>query len=156
MKTYLKVVFVTLAALLIALIASRYVQLSSAPTLRQYELKYQELSHKSAVTEAERRELETLFRELNSAKNIKADLIGFGVKYSTLFLVLVPLTLYAAKWLRLEEGPMFATSGLIFLAFILSGLMVVGAIIGTLFFMASVAASKRGSAAGAGNRPSIE
>lgn len=150
MKIYLKVALVALAALFIAMIANQCVQLPSAPTLRQYEQKYQELSRRSEVTEAERRELERLFRELNSAKNIKSDLIGFGVRYGALFLALIPLTLYAAKWLKLEEGPMFATSGLIFLAFILSGLMVVGAIMGTLFFMASVAASKRVSSAGTG------
>lgn len=143
MKTYLKIAAVALCALVIAMIASRYVQLSSTEALREYEQKYQELSAKPNVTEAEKQELDALFKELNSAKNIKADMIDFAIKYSTLFLALIPLTVHAAKQLRLEDSPMFAASGLIFLSFILAGLLVTGAILGSLFFIASVTYRKR-------------
>lgn len=119
------------------MLASRYVQLSSAETMRQYEQKYQALSGRADVTEQDMRELDALFKEINSAESIKADLIDFVIKYSTLFLVLIPFTLYAAKRFRLEEGPMFIAAALIFLAFILFGLMVTGAVIATLFFIAS-------------------
>lgn len=143
MKTYLKIAAVTLCAFIIAMIASRYVQLSSTEALHEYERKYQELSTKPDITETEKRALDILFKKLNSAENIKADLIDFVIKYSTLSLALIPLTIYAAKQLRLEDNPMFAASGLIFLAFILAGLMVPGAVLGSLFFIASVTYRKR-------------
>lgn len=142
MNPYLKVIIVAFCTFVIAMLAGKYVQLSSTEALHLYQQKYQELSNKIDVTKEEKLELDSLFKKLNSAENIKADLINFIVKYSTLFLVLVPLTIIAAKQLKLEDGPMFAASGLIFLAFIISGLMVTGAIIGSLFFIVSATCKK--------------
>ena len=150
MKPYLKIAAVTLGAFVIAVIASHYLPSASTLALRQYEHKYHEVNGKDVVSEAERRELEVLFREVNSVDNIKADLIEIAIKYAALFLVLVPLAIYGAKQLELEDNPTFAAAGLIFLAFILSGLMATGAIIGSIFFIASVTYRKKRAAAAQG------
>lgn len=143
MNPYLKMALLLLGTALLAVAASRFVQLSSTETLRLYEAKYQELASKPSVTAEERQELDRLFKELNSAKNIRADLIDFAVKYAALFLVVVPLMIYAAKWLAFDDTPTMVASGLVFLIFILAGLMVSGAIFASVFFIASVTFRKR-------------
>lgn len=142
MNNYLKVVAVAIVAILLAVVASRLLQSSSDELLNAYETKYQSLAGKQMVSDAERAELDALFKELNSTQRIQSDLLEFAVRHALLFLLFIPITLYGAKSLALDDAPMYLASALIFLAFILADLMVAGAIMGALFFIASASYSR--------------
>ncbi len=143
---YLKILSVGLVAWGIAVISSDYLMPQSAIAKTEYAVKYNELENKtktnSEITKEDIDQLEVLFRALNSEKNIKDDLISIGIKYGIYFLLLIPLIIWAARNINLENNSVIASSGLIFLSFILFNSIVIGGVFAALFFVVAIAFKK--------------
>ncbi|HFC29570.1 MAG TPA: hypothetical protein ENJ44_00855 [Oceanospirillales bacterium] len=142
MNQYLKVLLVGLVTWGVAVVSSNLLLPQSAIAKAEYEAKYNELKSKGEITKEDKDQLEVLFRTLNSEENIKNDLISIGIKYGLFFLLLIPLIIWAAKNINLENNGVIASSALIFLSFILVGLAVIGGIFAALFCIAGVAFKK--------------
>ncbi len=142
MNQYLKVLLVGLVAWGVAVVSSDLLLPQSAIAKAEYEAKYNELKSKGEITKEDKDQLEVLFRALNSEKNIKNDLISIGIKYGLFFLLLIPLIIWVAKNINLENNGVIASSALIFLSFILAGLAVVGGIFAALFCIVGIAFKK--------------
>ncbi len=147
MNQYLKVLLVGLVAWGIAVVSSHLLLPQSAIAKAEYEVKYNELKNKELnenkeITKQDKEELEVLFRALNSEQNIKDDLISIGIKYGLFFLLLIPLIIWAAKSINLENNGVIASSGLIFLSFILVGSAVIGGVFAALFCVVGIAFKK--------------
>lgn len=142
MNQYLKVLLVGLVAWGLAVVSSHLLLPQSAIAKAEYEVKYHELINKAEVTKEDKDELEVLFRALNSEENIKNDLISIGIKYGIFFLLLIPAIIWAARNINLENNAVIASSGLIFLSFILVGSAVVGGVFAALFCVIGIAFKK--------------
>ncbi len=104
--------------------------------MREYDALYQTLKHKQNVTAADKEKLETLFRQINSAKNIKSALFQDIAKHTIFFILLIPTLIFGGRRAKLSKDGSLYASGIIFFAFILSGAVIIGAIAGSLFFFA--------------------
>lgn len=146
MNQYLKVLLVGLVALGVAVISSDYLMPQSAIAKVEYKVKYDELKskelHGGEITKEDKAQLEVLFRALNSEKNIKNDLISIGIKYGLFFLLLIPAIIWTARNINLENGAVIASSGLIFLSFILFVSVVIGGLFAALFCVVGIAFKK--------------
>lgn len=137
MKQAYKLILITIFSGLFAYSSSLFLQKTSSPAMQAYDSLYQELKQKQDITAAEKKKLEGLFRQINSAKNIKSALTQDLIKHSIFFLILIPTLFFSGRRTQLsKDGSLFA-SGVIFLTFILSGAVIIGAISGCIFFFAS-------------------
>ncbi len=142
MNQYLKILLVGLVAWGIAVVSSHLLLPQSAIAKAEYEVKYNELKSKGEITKEDKDQLEVLFRALNSEENIKNDLISIGIKYGVLFLLLIPTIIWIARNINMENNAVIASSGLIFLSFILVGSAVIGGVFAALFCVVGIAFKK--------------
>ncbi len=137
MNDSIKLVIITVLALLLAFGGGQLLTPSSSSLMQKYESLYQELSHKTEVSTTERQELERLFREINAEDNIKAELTETIIRYALFFALLVPTVIIGARYAKLNKDASLYAAGIIFVIFILAGAVIIGAIAGTLFFFVS-------------------
>ncbi len=142
MNQYIKVFFVCLAAFAIAIASGNFLMPQSAIVKAEYEAKYNELKSKSEITAADKKELDELFQQLNAKSNIKDDMIAIAVKYSLFLLLMIPLIIFVGRSINLSSTAIIASSGLIFLSFILAGLAVIGGLFATLFCISGISFRK--------------
>ena len=143
MKDSFKLAIIAITALLFAFGGSLLLEPSSSSAMQQYESLYNELSHKTDVSAAERQELERLFREVNAADNIKAELTETITRYAIFFALIVPTVIFGTRLAKLGKDASLYAAGIIFVAFILAGNVIIGAIIGTLFFILAQSSKTR-------------
>ncbi len=168
MNQYLKILLVGLVAWGIAVTSSYLLLPQSAMAKAEYEVEYNELKSKEAkynelkskddITKEDKDQLEVLFRDfnedkehlevlfraLNSEENIKSDLISIGIKYGLFLLLLIPVIIWIARSINMKNNAVIASSGLIFLSFILVGSAVVGGVFAALFCVVGIAFKKTG------------
>lgn len=142
MNQYLKVLLVGLVAWGGAVVSSHLLLPQSAIAKAEYEVKYNELKSKDEITKEDKDQLEVLFRALNSEENIKNDLMSIGIKYGAFFLLLIPVIIWVARNINMENNAVIASSGLIFLSFILVGSAVIGGVFAALFCVVGIAFKK--------------
>lgn len=134
MKEYIKLILIALFAALFAFAAHQFLQTNASRAMQEYESLHQTLSQKEVVTSEERLQLEKLFREINSEANIKTALKETVIRYTLFILMLVPAVIIGARVAKLNKDYSLYAAGIIFLAFILSGSVIIGALSATLFF----------------------
>jgi len=134
MKSAYKLILIAIISGLFSYSSSLFLQESSSASMQEYETLYQELKHKQNVTTADKERLERLFKKINSAENIKAAIIQDAIKHTIFFILLIPSIIFGGRLARLDKDSSLYASGIIFLIFILSGTVIIGAIAGTLFF----------------------
>ncbi len=137
MTEQIKLIIVALIAVLFAFAAHQLLQSDASDAMQEYETLHQSLSQKEQVTTEERQQLEQLFRKINSEANIKAALKETLIRYSLFLIVLVPTVIIGARIANFKQDYNLYAAGIIFVAFILSGSVIIGAIMGTLFFIVS-------------------
>jgi len=142
MGQFLKIIAIGWVALMIAVLANKYLEPSSARDMAAYQAKYEELNNKEQITEQDKQELDALFQRLNAMENIKADLIEVIIKYGLFFALFIPLTIWVARSIRLDTNHILIAAALIFTAFIVMKSVVSGAIFATTFVIAGTAFSK--------------
>jgi len=140
---YLKVFAIAAVALMISFNSATLLEPSNAPLMAEYQQKLSELKAKPDATEQEMAELEAMFRQINSAKNIEAELKELVIKNGIFYALLFPLTLLAALKLTMSNNGVLASAALIFLAFILGGFVISGALFGAVFAMAGLSKNQR-------------
>jgi len=134
MKQVYKLILITIIAALFSYSSSQFLQESSSASMQEYESLYQELKHKQDVTTADRERLEQLFKEINSVENIKSAMTQDIVKHTIFFILLIPTLIFGGRHAHLNKDASLYASGIIFLSFILSGAVIIGAIAGSIFF----------------------
>ncbi len=134
MKSAYKLILITIISGLFSYSSSLFLQESSSASMQEYEILYQELKHKQNVTAADKERLERLFKKINSAENIKSAITQDAIKYTIFFILLIPTIIFGGRFARLDKDYSLFASGIIFLFFILSGAVIIGAIAGSLFF----------------------
>ncbi len=136
MKQIYKLILITIISGLFSYSSSLFLQETSSNTMREYDALYQSLKHKQNVSAEEKEKLEVLFKQINSAKNIKSALIQDITKHIVFFILLIPTLIFGGRHARLNKDGSLYASGIIFFTFILSGAVIIGAIAGSLFFFA--------------------
>ena len=141
MKQAYKLALITIISALLAYSSSLFLQPSSSAAMQEYETHYQALQHKQSVTAADKEKLEQLFKKINSAENIKSALTQDITKYVIFFILFIPTLIISGRKARLNKDGNLYASGIIFLTFILSGSVIIGAIAGSIFFFTNHSAS---------------
>lgn len=138
MQDKLKIVMVTLFALVFALVAQLALQPPQAQEKQRYQQVYEQMHAKAELTEADKQQLETMFREINDGNNIKSAMIETAIRFGAFYLVLIPLTLWGAFKLTMSKEHVLVSAGLVFLVFILAGSPITGGITAALFVLFSL------------------
>lgn len=147
MHDNVKILVIALLAGMLAVASSKVLQPSNAALMQDYRNEYQMLSQQSEITSEEKQRLETLFKEINAEQNVKAELMEIIVRHALLFLVLAPLAAWSARASRLNNNRILAGAALIFAAYIIVGLVVVGALFASIFVLAGIVFRKAESTA---------
>ena len=137
MKQTYKLMLIALIAILSSYAASIFLQETSTASMQEYETLYHQLKQKQEVSSAEKERLEQLFKKINSAENIKSAITQDIGKHVIFFVLLIPALIFGGRYAKLDKDGSLYASGIIFLAFILSGAVIISAIAGTVFFFAS-------------------
>jgi hypothetical protein len=133
MNQALKITAIGIVALAIAIFSAYLLVPSNAKNIAEYKQLYQQLSQKKHITEREKQSLDALFQKINAKKNVETELMEIIVRNVGLGIVLIPLIGWAARSITLGNNGVLSASALIFLAYILVGLAVFGAIFASTF-----------------------
>ena len=142
---HLKVIVITIIAFTIAFISTPLLVPESAYLKADYEQRLTAIKSKPVeeITEAERAELEAMFQQLNSAKNIQAEMKQIVLSHGLFFLLVIPLAFFSAQKISLTNNSILAAAALIALGFIVSGAVITGAILGAIFAMTGLSKNQR-------------
>ncbi len=140
---YLKVFVIAAVALVVSFSAAKLLEPSNAPLMAEYQQKLAELKAKPDATEQEMAELEAMFRQINSAKNIEAELKEIVFKNGIFYALTIPLAWLVALKLPMSNNGVLASAALISLAFIIVGFVISGALLGAVFAMAGLTKNQK-------------
>lgn len=135
MNQSLKITLIALAGAVLAIISNPLLQPSSARAKLEYQRLYQELSKQPEVSAQEKQRLDTLFRQINAKENVQRELLELIVRNGVFFLIVAPLAALTARRSRLDNNGVLAAAGLVFMAFIVAGQAVHGALYATVFVL---------------------
>ncbi len=140
MKQTYKLILITLISALFSYSSSIFLQETSTASMQEYESLYHQLKQKQEISSVEKERLEQLFKKINSAENIKTAITQDIIKHIIFFALFIPALIFGGRYAKLDKDTSLYASGIIFLAFIISGAVIISAIAGTVFFFASHAA----------------
>lgn len=143
--SHLKVIIIAVVAAVIAFFSADYLEPQSASLKMEYEKRLNFVKSKppAEITEEERAELEAMFLQLNSAKNIEAEMKQIVLGHGLFFLLTLPLAFFSAHKLAMNNNNILAAGGLIGLVFIISGQVITGAILGATFVVTGLSKNQR-------------
>ncbi len=155
MKQSLKIALIVLVGVVLAIVSNPLLQPSNARAKLEYQRMYQELSKQQEVTEQDKQRLDALFREVNAKENVQRELLEFIVRNVGFFLIVAPLAALTARRSKLDSNGVFAAAGLVFLAFIVVGQAVHGALYATVFALFGIAFKRGGDRPPENERPQM-
>ena len=128
---------------MLALLVSKYMLPGSGPAMVEYKNLQAEISKTAEPTLEQFQRRDALFLELNSASNIKQDIIGYVVKNVVFFITILPLMFVVARYSGLESNTVLLTAALIFIPFIFVKFFITGAILASSFVLGGIAFRKQ-------------
>jgi len=142
---HLKVFVIAVIAFVMAFVSADLLEPASATLKVEYEKKLTHIKSKppAEITEEERAELEAMFLQLNSAKNIETEMKEIVLGHGLFFLLMLPLAFFTAHKLTMNNNNVLASAALIGLAFIISGAVITGAILGAVFAVTGLSKNQR-------------
>ncbi|MEW5757157.1 MAG: hypothetical protein AB1810_12720 [Pseudomonadota bacterium] len=145
MKQSLKITLIALVGAVLAVVSNPLLQPSNTRAKLEYQRVYQELSKQSEISAQDKQRLDALFRQINAKENVQRELLELIVRNAVFFLIVAPLAALTARRSKLDTNGVFAAAGLVFLAFIVAGQPVHGALYATVFVLFGIV-FKRGGA----------
>ncbi len=148
MNTSIKVILISLLASAFAFAGPKIFFTEGDQVKLEYEAFYKSIIIKDEPTEEDKKKLEAMFQKINAATNIQAEVIEKTIRYALFLGVLLPLMFIIGRKVNLSRDGIFAVCGITFAAFIVAGSMLIGALVTTLFFIASQSKTKQATTEG--------
>jgi len=127
-----------------AFLVSIYLLPASAPVMVEFQTLQAQIANQSEAPTAEQRERrEALFLELNSAENIKKDVIGYVVKNVVFFVLMLPLCFMLARYSGLSTNGILLVAALFFIPFIVVKFFITGAVLASSLVIGGIAFRKQ-------------
>ena len=126
-----------------AFLVSIYLLPASASAMVEYQALQAQIANQAEPTAEQRERRETLFLELNSAENIKQDVMGYVVKNVVFFVLMLPLCFMLARYSGLDTNGILLVAALFFIPFIVVKFFITGAVLASSLVIGGIAFRKQ-------------
>jgi len=145
MNDTLKIILICLLSTLFAFAAPKVFFTESDAVQQQYDALYQKIASRDGQpTEDEQKALQQMFLKLNTAKNIQAEALEKVARYGLFLGIVIPVMFLIGRRFDLKRDAVLIICGVTFAAYFVAGAALIGALVATIFFIASQSRAKPG------------